>query len=90
MIILALYLALAYITYASEGFYPYDFLNTGKGSGKVAAYAFGILAAIIVIFGIVWGVIWLRRWVTEKKLGMGGKHSEARSGQYEPEMETIT
>jgi len=79
IIILALYLALAYLTHATEGFYHYDFFNNPNGrSSTVAAYAFGILAAIIVIFGIMWGIIWLRRWTTEKKLGMDGKLWSAR------------
>ena len=89
IIILALYLALAYITRASEGFYPYSFLDPNNGSGSVAAYCFGILAAIIVIFGIVWGVIWLRRWVTEKKLGMEGKYVKARKVRIDEEVEMM-
>ena len=78
IIILALYLALAYLTQATEGFYPYTFLDTSKGSGKVATYAFGILAATIVIFGVVWCIICLRRWSTETKLGMEGKFVKSR------------
>lgn len=74
IVLLALYLGLAYLTKASEGFYPYTFLDTSKGSqSKVAAYAFGILAAIIVIFGVIWLVVWARKWLTEGKLGMEGK-----------------
>ena len=38
----------------------YNFLNPSKGQGRVAAYVFGILAAVIVIFGVVWSLIWLR------------------------------
>jgi hypothetical protein len=72
-IILALYLAVAYITVATEGFYTYSFLNPANGIGKRAGYIVGILAAAIVIFLIIWGLVWLRRWVTEKKLGMKGK-----------------
>lgn len=74
IILLALYLALAYLTHATEGFYPYGFLDNSNGrSSIVAAYAVGILAAIIVVFGLVWGMVWLRRWTTEKKFGMEGK-----------------
>lgn len=77
IILLALYLALAYITHATEGFYPYSFLDTSKGSGRVAGYCFGILAAICVIFGVVWGLIWLRDWAT-RKLGFEGKFAGPR------------
>ena len=72
VILLACYLALAYITHATEGFYPYSFLDTSKGNGRVTGYCFGILIAICVIFGIVWGVIWLRNLAT-RRLGLEGK-----------------
>ena len=72
VILLACYLALAYITHATQGWYPYSFLDTSKGSGRVTGYCFGILAAICVIFGVVWGLIWLRERVTQR-MGMEGK-----------------
>ena len=78
IVLLACYLALAYITHSTEGFYPYSFLDTSKGSGRVAGYCFGILAAICVIFGIVWGLIWLREFVTTRKLGLDGKFARQR------------
>ena len=74
ILLLALYLALAYITNATEGFYPYGFLDPSNGhSGRVAAYAFAILAAIIIIFLVVWCLIWARKWLTERVMGMKGK-----------------
>ncbi|KAI9759617.1 MAG: hypothetical protein M4579_002185 [Chaenotheca gracillima] len=74
IIILALYVGTAYITYADEGIYVYDFLNPKlHGSGRVAIYAVIILAAIIIIFLLVVGMIYLRRWLTEKVAGMKGK-----------------
>ncbi|KAJ5280515.1 hypothetical protein N7478_005887 [Penicillium angulare] len=62
ILILLLYLCVAYITYHTEGFYAYSFLDTehGKKSGTVAGYCFGILAAILVIFFISWGLVWGR------------------------------
>ncbi|KAF2703563.1 hypothetical protein K504DRAFT_507786 [Pleomassaria siparia CBS 279.74] len=79
IIILALYLALAYLTFETEGFYVYDFLDTRtNSSGKVGAYIVGILVVAIVIFLIVRYLIMLRVWITEKKLGMGGKFSRHR------------
>jgi hypothetical protein len=79
IVVLALYLALAYLTKASKGFYPYDFLNPSTQGALVAAYVFGIAVGCIVVFGVAWGVIWLRKYVTETKLGMNGKFS-ARGG----------
>ena len=90
IILLALYLALAYLTHATEGFYPYNFLDNSNGrSSIVAAYAFGILAAIIVVFGVVWGIMWLRGWIIEKKLGIEGKFwSAPRSLDEDEEMKS--
>lgn len=74
IVILALYLALAYVTHATKGFYTYGFLDPEKQrNGLVAAYVFGIAIAILLIYWIVWGLIWVRRWLTESKLGMDGK-----------------
>jgi len=71
LLILALYLALAYITRASEGFYVYNFLNPSHGSGKVVAYVFGILATIIVVFLVSRFAIWMR-----KRFTRAGKRCE--------------
>ncbi|KAI8961941.1 hypothetical protein F5Y11DRAFT_208386 [Daldinia sp. FL1419] len=73
IILMALYLALAYLTKATKGFYVYPFLDPGETGSLVAAYIFGIGAATLVIFVIVKGVIWVRRWITEEKLGQHGK-----------------
>ena len=79
VILLALYLSLAYLTHATEGFYPYSFLDPNKGRGRLTGYIFGILAAVCVIFLVVRTIIWARIWITEKKLGLGGKCAKNRS-----------
>jgi uncharacterized membrane protein len=61
IILLALYLALAYVTYATQGFYPYAFLNPSHGGGRLAGYIIGIAVACVIIFLIVWGLVWIRR-----------------------------
>jgi hypothetical protein len=74
VILLALYLGLAYLTHATQGFYVYDFLDLqAHSSGIIAAYIISILVAAIVIFLIVRYLIMLRVWVTEKKQGKQGK-----------------
>jgi hypothetical protein len=74
--LLALYLALAYVTFYTQGFYTYGFLDLRKNSsGIVAAFIIGILVAAIIIFLIVKYLILLRVWVTETKMGKGGKFS---------------
>ncbi|KXX78153.1 hypothetical protein MMYC01_204260 [Madurella mycetomatis] len=76
IVVLALYLALAYTTEADKGFYTYSFLDPGKQGGLVAAYVFGIAAGCLLLFGFAWGVIWLRKYITETKLGKNGKFAE--------------
>ncbi|KAI0881468.1 uncharacterized protein GGS22DRAFT_58422 [Annulohypoxylon maeteangense] len=73
IVMLALYLALAYLTHATKGFYTYSFLDPGKQGSLVAAYVFGIAVAAVLIFGIVKFLIWGRRYVTEEKMGKKGK-----------------
>lgn len=92
IILLALYLALAYLTHATEGFYPYDFLDPNKGKGKLVGYVFGILAAIIVIFVVVYLIIWIRLRLTEKTLGKQGKFAKSirRPRDEEEEMAEMT
>ncbi|KAL2261360.1 hypothetical protein VTK26DRAFT_4336 [Humicola hyalothermophila] len=80
ILLLALYLALAYVTEATKGFYTYSFLDPAEQGGLVAAYVFGIAVGCLVVFGLVWLVIWLRKFITERKLGMTGKFS-SRAGQ---------
>jgi hypothetical protein len=77
VVLLALYLGLAYLTHATEGFYPYPFLDFQNNSpGFVAGVIVGILVAAIIVFLIVRYLIVLRVWVTEKKLGKHGKFSK--------------
>lgn len=88
VLILALYLAVAFVTFDTDHFYVYSFLDIQRhGSGVVAGYIIGILVASIVIFLIVHFVIWLRRWITETKMGKMGKFSRrgAQGGQQELE-----
>ncbi|QUC16900.1 uncharacterized protein UV8b_01141 [Ustilaginoidea virens] len=77
--ILLAYLALAFLTLATQGWYTYSFLDHDavRGRGVVAAYVLGIAVGIAVTFGVVYALIWLRRWLTEAKMGMKGKFVEA-------------
>lgn len=80
--ILAMYLGLAYLTYDTEHFFVYDFLDNKKHSpGSVAGYCIGILVGAIIIFLIVRCLIMLRVWLTEKKMGMTGKFTSRGAPQ---------
>ncbi|KAI0186347.1 hypothetical protein EV127DRAFT_484304 [Xylaria flabelliformis] len=72
LFLVALYLALAYITHATKGFYTYSFLDPGLQGSLVAAYVFGIAIGICILFAVIQGLIWVRRWATEEKLGWDG------------------
>ncbi|KAK4673360.1 hypothetical protein QC763_111260 [Podospora pseudopauciseta] len=87
--VLALYLALAYVTEATKGFYTYDFLDPEKQKGWVAVYVFGIAIGCVILFGVAWGLIRLRKWVAETKLGMEGKFAGVKreKGLVEREIE---
>ena len=73
IVLLALYLGLAYLTHTTEHFYVYSFLNPANGQGLVAGACVGILVASIIVFVIVRYLILLRRWTTEQKLGLSEK-----------------
>ncbi|KAJ9646516.1 hypothetical protein H2199_002565 [Coniosporium tulheliwenetii] len=80
IILLAMYLGVAFVTYATQGFFVYGFLDWRSSSGgAVAGYVVGILAAMCVLFVIVRYSIWVRVWATEKKWGMTGKRSARES-----------
>ena len=63
-----MYLGVAYITYATQGFYVYNFLNPGIEHAKLAAYIVGILVGCIIIFAIVNFVAGTLKRVTTAKL----------------------
>jgi hypothetical protein len=83
IILLALYLGVAFITHATEHWWVYSFLDDKQkgGRGLVAGYIFGILAGCIVVFIVVRYVILLRQWIVEKKLRKTGR-LEHRGGTY--------
>ncbi|KAK0661081.1 hypothetical protein DIS24_g3035 [Lasiodiplodia hormozganensis] len=82
VVLLALYLALAYITYYTQHFYVYSFLDIqSNGSGSVTGYCFGILIGMAIIFVIVHFLAKGRVWLTEQVLGMDGKFSRREAGR---------
>ncbi|KAK0515419.1 hypothetical protein JMJ35_001453 [Cladonia borealis] len=80
IILLALYLGLAYLTKATEGFYVYSFLDPSTGVNHVVAYCIGIPVAACVIFGIVWVILWLRNKATKNMTKYTHELSEKPDG----------
>lgn len=71
ILFLAGYLAVAYITKATQGFYTYDFLDPNTdGPKKVAVYVFGIAIGICILFAIIVGVHWVKLWFFERVVGI--------------------
>ncbi|KAI5890464.1 uncharacterized protein SCHCODRAFT_01129121 [Schizophyllum commune H4-8] len=60
IVFLAGYLGVAYITYGTQGFYTYSFLDPVKQGPYLAAYIVGIAVGEVIIFSIVRGLIILR------------------------------
>ncbi|KAK5191597.1 hypothetical protein LTR99_003574 [Exophiala xenobiotica] len=82
IVLLLLYLALAYLTHATQGIYVYSFLDPAQGSGRVTGYCFGIAAGIVVIFLVIWGIIWARsRYTREGKRSKRDVQSHLSLGQ---------
>ncbi|KAL2370832.1 hypothetical protein RJ035_005546 [Blastomyces gilchristii] len=64
ILLLLLYLGVAYITHAAEGFWVYPFLNPGPNgsrSANVVKYLCIVVAALLITFAVVWGASWVRR-----------------------------
>lgn len=90
------------MTVATKGVYVYSFLSpkpkdyvnadgvaAGGVGNFVAAYVFGIAIGICILFCVSKYLVTLRKFVTEKKLGMMGKFKGGRDlGQGDTELET--
>ncbi|KAF7761261.1 hypothetical protein Agabi119p4_10670 [Agaricus bisporus var. burnettii] len=74
--LLGLYLGVAYITRASQGFYVYDFLNPQMQGALLAGYIFGIGVGQAIVFIVIRYVIVLR-----ERLVKGRGESDATSEQ---------
>ncbi|KAA8575016.1 hypothetical protein MFRU_002g03520 [Monilinia fructicola] len=89
LLILACYLGLAYVTYATKGEYVYEFLDPARQKhGLVAAYVFGIAVGICVIFLVARGLVAARKWVVEGRMRRMGRFFGGRSLEAEVEMAT--
>ncbi|KAG8991923.1 hypothetical protein FRB94_007834 [Tulasnella sp. JGI-2019a] len=60
LVILVLYIALAYITYATQHFYTYSFLDPSKKHAYVLVYLLAMLIATLLVLALVKGLCRLR------------------------------
>ncbi|PHH78812.1 hypothetical protein CDD83_3928 [Cordyceps sp. RAO-2017] len=91
LLVLLAYLALAYLTAAVQGFYPYRFLDRDAVGGRaaVAAYLLGIAAALVLVFCLARALLALRRWLTETRLGCRGRFPPAADLADDAEMHAV-
>ncbi|KAJ6572786.1 hypothetical protein DFH09DRAFT_1246807 [Mycena vulgaris] len=76
VLLLGGYACIAYITHATQGFYPYGFLNPAhKSRGTMAGIIIGMGALGGAMFVVVWLLIWARAYITERFLGLEGSFS---------------
>ena len=66
LVIMALYLGVAYLTKATAGVYVYLWLDPKVGAGKIIAHVIGYGMAMVVIFNLVRAAMWLRCRLTNK------------------------
>jgi hypothetical protein len=60
LLVLSLYLGLAYLTRWTQGFYVYEWMNPAHGKVSIILHILGYTAAICAFFVMVRGLIWLR------------------------------
>jgi hypothetical protein len=53
LLVLSVYLGLAYVTRWTQGFYVYEWMNPAHGNGSVALHVLGYAGAMVAIFVIV-------------------------------------
>jgi len=90
VVILALYLGLAYLTRRTRGLYVYAFLDPAHGTGRLVGYILGIAAGAVVVFALRQALVWGRGWVTETKMGRQGRfHGGGEKGQGDTEFAVV-
>lgn len=59
-VILSVYLGLAYLAKATQGFWVYEWLDPDFGAVEIVVHVFGFAALILGIFLVVYGIMALR------------------------------
>ncbi|EEH42918.1 hypothetical protein PABG_12297 [Paracoccidioides brasiliensis Pb03] len=87
ILLLVLYLGVAYLTRATQGFFVYPFLNpdsSGRGSGRVTGYVFGVAGILVLLFGFVWVLSYLRmRFLSKNRTKWSKADTEAWAAVHE-------
>ena len=80
LLIMGLYLGIAYLSKVTAGVYVYLWLDPKVGADKIIAHIIGYTMAIIVIFTLVRGAIWLRCRLTQARtLTLGPEFERSES-----------
>lgn len=81
LLILSLYLGLAYLTKATQGWYVYEWMNPAHGNLSIVLHVFIYAAVMTAIFFAVWGGIWLRKKLTNRPKKILPPHRTSDSRQ---------
>lgn len=81
LLILSLYLGLAYLTKATQGWYVYEWMNPAHGNLSIVLHVFIYAAVMIAIFFAIWGGIWLRKKLTNRLKKIMPPHRTSDSSQ---------
>ncbi|CAK4027461.1 Hypothetical predicted protein [Lecanosticta acicola] len=65
MLVLSMYLGLAYLSKATADFYPYAWMDPQFGWQGIVAHVFGYAGGMIGIYSVVWGVKWITSRIAE-------------------------
>ncbi|KAG8862541.1 hypothetical protein FRB96_001098 [Tulasnella sp. 330] len=76
ILILGLYIALAYLTFATQHFYTYGFLDPRQKHGWVAVYVLAMIIATLLVLAIVKGICRLRDRAFDKEVKSGEPWTE--------------
>jgi len=81
VLLLGGYLGVAYITHATQGFYPYSFLDPKKEGAFLAVYIVGIPVAGAMIFSIVRFICWAKERLLARQERLLGDDIESMIGK---------
>jgi len=76
VLFLAGYLGIAYITFATQHFYTYSFLDPSKKGAFLAVYIVGIAVGECIVYAIVHGVVLLRVRLTRRYAAVEGSDTD--------------
>lgn len=76
LLVLSVYLGLAYLTYETQGFYVYEWMNPAHGKWSIVSHIAGYAAGMVALFVGSRYAIFGRNWVAERMGATGREGGE--------------